>query len=86
MHFGRIDFVCYKTFTIFKKLNSVYSFFNESAQTIMEPTRTFDLLTRIQSHYSGKTDVLAGKEAGKWRRYAVKEYVDNCNWVSYALL
>jgi long-chain acyl-CoA synthetase len=52
----------------------------------MEPTRTFDLLTRIEHLYSHKTDVLAGKEEGKWRHYAVQEYVDNCNLVSYALL
>ena len=52
----------------------------------MEPTRTFDLLTRIQNRFSDKKDVLAGKEDGKWKRYAVQEYIDNCNWVSYALL
>jgi long-chain acyl-CoA synthetase len=52
----------------------------------MEPTRTFDILTRIQEKFADKTDVLAGKENGKWRKYAVQEYVDNCNWVSYALL
>jgi long-chain acyl-CoA synthetase len=52
----------------------------------MEPTRTFDLLTRIQNLYADKTDVLAGKEDGKWKRYSVKEYIDYCNSVSYALL
>src|SRR5450759_466339 len=52
----------------------------------MEPTRTFDILERIQNKYSDKTDVLAGKENGKWKKYAVQEYIDNCNWVSYALL
>lgn len=52
----------------------------------MEPTRTFDLLTRIQNLYADKTDVIAGKEDGKWKRYSVQEYIDYCNWVSYALL
>ena len=52
----------------------------------MEPTRTFDLLTRMQNRFSDKKDVLAGKEDGKWKRYAVQEYIDHCNWVSYALL
>ena len=52
----------------------------------MEPTRTFDLLTRMQNQFADKTDVLAGKEEGKWKRYSVKEYIDYCNWVSYALL
>jgi long-chain acyl-CoA synthetase len=52
----------------------------------MEPTRTFDLLDRIKNLYPDKTDVVAGKENGKWRRYAVNEYIDYCNRVSYALL
>ena len=52
----------------------------------METTRTFDILTRIQIQFPDKTDVLAGKEEGKWRRYSVLEYVDYCDWVSYALL
>jgi long-chain acyl-CoA synthetase len=52
----------------------------------METTRTFDILTRIQIQFPDKTDVLAGKEEGKWRRYSVQEYVDYCDWVSYALL
>jgi long-chain acyl-CoA synthetase len=52
----------------------------------MEPTRTFDLLTRIQYLFSDKKDILAGKEEGKWRQYSIQEYFDNCNRVSYALL
>lgn len=52
----------------------------------MEPTRTFDLLNTIQVKYADKTDVLAGKEDGKWKKYSVAEYIDFCNWVSYALL
>ncbi len=52
----------------------------------MEPTRTFDLLTRMQNKFADKTDVVAGKEDGKWHRYSVPEYIDYCNWVSFALL
>jgi long-chain acyl-CoA synthetase len=52
----------------------------------MEPTRTFDLLTRMQNKFADKTDVVAGKEDGKWYRYSVPEYINNCNSVSYALL
>jgi long-chain acyl-CoA synthetase len=52
----------------------------------MEPTRTFDLLTRIQNLFSDKKDVLAGKEEGKWRQYSIQEYIENCDRVSYALL
>jgi long-chain acyl-CoA synthetase len=52
----------------------------------MEPTRTFDLLSWIQNRFPDKKDVVAGKEDGKWRGYSVREYVDYCNWVSYALL
>jgi long-chain acyl-CoA synthetase len=52
----------------------------------MEPTRTFDLLTRMQNKFSDKKDVLAGKEEGKWKRYSVQEYINYCNLVSYALL
>jgi long-chain acyl-CoA synthetase len=52
----------------------------------MEPTRTFDLLTRMQILFSDKTDVLAGKEEGRWKHYSVQEYIENCNCVSYALL
>jgi long-chain acyl-CoA synthetase len=52
----------------------------------METTRTFDILTRMQIQFPDKTDVLAGKEEGKWKRYSVQEYIDYCDWVSYALL
>jgi len=52
----------------------------------MEPMRTFDLLTRMQNQFADKKDVIAGKEDGKWKRYSVQEYINYCNWVSYALL
>jgi long-chain acyl-CoA synthetase len=52
----------------------------------METTRTFDILKRMQIQFPDKTDVLAGKVEGKWRRYTVQEYIDYCDWVSYALL
>ena len=40
----------------------------------------------MQIQFPDKTDVLAGKVEGKWRRYTVQEYIDYCDWVSYALL
>ena len=40
----------------------------------------------MQIQFPDKTDVLAGKVEGKWRRYTVQEYIDCCDWVSYALL
>jgi long-chain acyl-CoA synthetase len=52
----------------------------------MKPTRTFDILKRMQELYPDKTDVLAGKENGNWVRYSTEDYVTNCNLVSYALL
>lgn len=52
----------------------------------MEPTRTFDLINRTQTLYKDKTDILAGKEGGKWVRYSTDDYINHCNWVSYALL
>jgi len=52
----------------------------------MEPKRTFDLITRMQNLFPDKKDVVAGKEDGKWKRYSVPEYIDHCNWVSFALL
>jgi hypothetical protein len=39
----------------------------------MEPTRTFDLLTRLLDNFPDKKDVLAGKEEGKWKLYSVQE-------------
>jgi len=36
--------------------------------------------------FPDKKDVVAGKEDGKWKRYSVPEYIDHCNWVSFALL
>jgi long-chain acyl-CoA synthetase len=52
----------------------------------MEPTRTFDLLNRLQNKFPDKNDVLAAKEDGRWKKYSVQEYIDCCNWVSYALI
>ncbi len=52
----------------------------------MEPTRTFDLLTRIKKLYPDKTDIISGKERGQWVRYSTDDYIENCNRVSFALL
>jgi long-chain acyl-CoA synthetase len=52
----------------------------------MEPTRTFDILIRLEKLHSDKTDAIAGKENGEWKRYSTKEYISNCDYISYALL
>lgn len=46
----------------------------------------FDLLERYKRNYMHKTDVLAGKIAGQWIKYSAQEYIDQSNFVSYALL
>ena len=51
----------------------------------MVPKRSFDLLYRINAIYSDKPDILAAKEKGKWINYSAKDFIDLCNWVSYAL-
>jgi long-chain acyl-CoA synthetase len=53
---------------------------------MMEPRRTFDLLNRTKALYGNKPDILAGKEKGKWIKYNAEDFINHCNWVSYALL
>ncbi len=52
----------------------------------MEIKRTFDILQRFQELFPDKTDVLAGKENGKWVKYSTRDYIDYANWVSYGLM
>ena len=52
----------------------------------MEITRTFDLLEKYKTTYSGKQDALAGKEMGFWKRYTAGDYVYYANNISYGLL
>ncbi len=52
----------------------------------MKVTRLFDLLDRLQYNYAQKTDILAGKEKGIWRKYSVNEFIEITNTLSCALL
>jgi len=52
----------------------------------MEIRRTFDLLELYREKYIHKTDVLAGKEDGKWILYSAKDYFDQAHWISYGLM
>lgn len=52
----------------------------------MEIRRIFDLLPYYQENYSWKTDAVAGKSNGEWRRYSIQEYVEISNNISYGFL
>ena len=52
----------------------------------MEIKRTFDILQRFTQLFPDKTDVLAGKEDGKWVKYSTTDYINHANWVSYGLM
>lgn len=49
-------------------------------------TRTFDLLNRYIQLYPTKTDALASKSNGEWKKYSISEYIEKVNLVSYGLL
>lgn len=49
-------------------------------------TRTFDILTRYKLLYPSKTDALATKINGEWRKYSIDYYVEKVNMVSFGLL
>jgi long-chain acyl-CoA synthetase len=51
----------------------------------MEVTRIFDLLDRYAEHFR-RTDVLAGKHDGVWRKYTYNDYIRLSNLVSYGLM
>jgi long-chain acyl-CoA synthetase len=52
----------------------------------MEVKRTFDLLDQYREKFIQKTDVLAGKEDGKWVIYSAKDYIEQSHWISYGLM
>ncbi len=52
----------------------------------MEVTRIFDLLPYYKKKFRPKTDVLAGKDAGKWVSYNIDQYIEAANNISYAFL
>ncbi|HEY6162904.1 MAG TPA: AMP-binding protein, partial [Bacteroidia bacterium] len=50
-----------------------------------EPTRIFDLLTRLKEKFD-KPDILAEKKNGQWVKYSTSDFVYNVNLLSYGLL
>jgi len=52
----------------------------------MEIRRIFDLLPYYLENYGWKTDAVAGKLNGEWRRYSIQEYVEISNNISYGFL
>jgi long-chain acyl-CoA synthetase len=52
----------------------------------MKITRVFDLLENYREKYYNKSDVLAGKEDGKWIYYNTSDYIEMSNLFSYGLL
>jgi long-chain acyl-CoA synthetase len=52
----------------------------------MEISRTFDILEKYKSSYSGKRDAFTGKEKGFWKKYSADDYVNNAYNISYGLL
>ena len=52
----------------------------------MEVTRLFDLLPFYKKSFKPKDDVLAGKEAGKWVKYSIDQYIETATNISYGLL
>jgi long-chain acyl-CoA synthetase len=51
----------------------------------MEIKRVFDILDLYKSNYK-KSDILAGKVNKQWKTYSSEDFVNNSNYVSYALL
>ena len=51
----------------------------------MENFRLFDFLSQLQQMPS-KTDALAAKENGVWRKYSTQEYIETVNILSYAFI
>ena len=51
----------------------------------LNPTRIFELAEYTRQKFN-KTDVLAGKENGIWRKYSADEYVNITDSIGYGLL
>jgi len=50
----------------------------------MAITRVFDILQQLQEKFN-KSDILAAKEKGQWRKYSTQEFADSVNFLSYGL-
>jgi len=48
--------------------------------------RLFDILPNYLEKYPWKTDALAAKENGSWRKYSINEYSQIVNQISYGLI
>ena len=46
-------------------------------KSMMEVTRTFDLLEGYETKYADKSDVFASKENRKWVKQSAGEYIKN---------
>ncbi|MDD4208835.1 MAG: long-chain fatty acid--CoA ligase [Bacteroidales bacterium] len=52
----------------------------------MEITRTFDFLEQLKEKYAHKTDILAQKKNGIWKKISVDEYYEKAHLLSYGFL
>jgi long-chain acyl-CoA synthetase len=52
----------------------------------MEITRTFDFLEQLKEKYAHKTDILAQKKNGVWKKISVDEYYEKAHLLSYGFL
>lgn len=52
----------------------------------MEITRTFDFLEQLKEKYAQKTDILAQKKNGVWKKISVDEYYEKAHLLSYGFL
>lgn len=52
----------------------------------MSATRIFDLVQEYLQKYGNKPDMLGAKENGRWRQYAVQEFIQTVDKVSLSLL
>ena len=49
-------------------------------------TRIFDILPYVKEKYPGKSDILACKIDGAWKKYSIDDYTNYSNLVSHGLL
>lgn len=52
----------------------------------MEVTRIFDLLDNYLDKYPTQEVALAAKRNGQWRKFNINEYVEQTNFISYAMI
>ncbi len=52
----------------------------------MDKIRIFDLIDLSIEKFSGKDDVLAGKDTGNWEKFSARQYKQYADWFSIGLL